>query len=332
MKKRMVSLGLAVMLSCGLLTGCGEEINDIPVTIEDLEIEEETVDYTQAPEACTYYVGQHMSAVSIPNDSVVETQDEVPEVQLSENQSYEPVFTSTEVSRIEEIADTEISYDGNTALSFTTTDPNGVLDLYHANDASMVATCENPYEDAARYVTEVTFDESVTKLEAGTLRGFTQPIKVTLPGTLKEIDDNFVSVGVEISGFEIAGESDTLKVIGDALYIYREDLGGWALARYATASTATSFTLPEEIDVVYIYPEAFAWNMYLQEIDISASSDIKLGYNAFAAIPALYVTMAGDTDPYYIYENSGCTFKYFTIGLRKTNCEELGIATLEPDF
>ena len=336
MRKRVFALALAMALGCSLLAGCnsGFDPNEKPLTGGLSDEEPIEIDYDKAPDACTIYTGAGMSAVSIPDDSIVEAPDgEVPEVPLEPGKTYEPVFTTTEVARVQEAADAEIHYDGNTALNLSTTNEEGVLDLYHLEDTDLVvANCDNPYEDAARYVTEVTFDESVTELGPGTLRGFEQPIKVTLPGSIDNIDEECVSIGTHISEFEIVGESDTLKVIDNALYLYREDLGGWALVRYATASTASTWSLPDEIDVVYIYTEAFAWNDYLEEVDISASPDIELGYNVFAAIPALYVVMDGDTDPYYVYDHAGCNFKYFTIGMKKTNCEELGIATLEPDF
>lgn len=320
-----------------MLSGCSQNDTKIPenLGVDTQHTVYEEIDYTNAPISRNWYVNLAANDVAeIPNaavegyegDETVVSED-IPEGNPIEN------YTKEEVSRLEEVSNVKIEYDGHDTLTLSSTAEDGAIRL--VPEGEPVNYNNVPYESVNSYLQKIVVDDGVKHIGDNAIWRLDHPVSVTIPTTLESVDEVIFSHATMIDNFELSGtpsETDKVKVIDNALYVYEEEHGGWSLVKYATASTATEFKLPEEIEVVYIHKYAFSHNEYLTKVDLSNSPDIKIGNEAFNGSYAQHIILADGYDSDHFFANAGGCFIYYTIGDKNYTWEDLGYGTMEPNF
>lgn len=305
-KFTMFSLtGGLLLLLVLLLSGCEKK----PAAVVDNgpgdTMQAQTVDYAGAPAAQRWYGNQGRITSPLLESDITGT---------------DPFYTESEIKNLEHHSNIRVAYDGHDTLSFSALE--GDCSLYLEDGEP------GPYVEAAPFITKAVFDDTVTTLGAYTLTGITNPVSISLPGTVTSAMEPLTDKTTLVSGFEIRGESDTLKVIGNGLYLYNPDRDGWELVKYATANMSTGFVLPSEINVVYIHKNAFASCPFLTEIDISTSKNLTMGFGAFAGTKISRIVTDADFNPDVLYRQAGHTFEVYQIGDKSFTPEELGYAAV----
>lgn len=290
-----------------LLAGCKQAAPLEPVvdTGPGDTMQVNTIDYSAAPPAQRWYGNQgNLTSPLLESDISGEN----------------PFYTESEIKNLEHHSNIRILYDGHGKLSFSALE--GDCSLYTDESG------ENPYLDAAPFITEVAFDDTVKTLGSFTLRDIPNPITISVTPSLSGAVEPFTARNTMVAGFTLTGESDTVKVIGNGLYVYSPDREGWELLKYATANMATGFVLPSEIHVVYIHKFAFAGNQYLKDVDLSSSKDLTMGFGAFADTNISRVVVHEEYNPDILYRNAGHTFDIYQIGNKSFTAADLGYAAV----